>query len=118
MATLATPSMANALRYIGGVGVNANDVVVQTGDVLGYDTFMVMSTAGAVQVLVSLDGTNYATAPLSMTDLGATVSTPVIVTAANRIYGFRGTFSKIQVTQNGATAATGVCLVCSKGHIA
>jgi hypothetical protein len=118
MATLATPSMANALRYIGGVGVNANDAVVQTGDVFGYDTFMLMSTAGAVQVLASLDGTNYATAPLSMTDLGATVSTPVIVTAANRVYGFRGSFSKIRVTQNGATAATGVTLVCSKTHVA
>lgn len=107
-------NMGNAMRYAGGVGVNANDVFVQTGDVSGYDSFLLQSTAGAMQVLVSLDGTNYSTAPLSLTDMGATTTNPVIVTAANRTYRFRGTFAKIQVTQNGATAVTGATLICSK----
>jgi len=104
----------NDLRFVGGTGVNANDVVVQTADVARYDTFLLMTTAGASQVLASLDGTNYATAPLSLTDMGAITSDPVIVTAANRIYRVRGTFSKIRVTQNGATAITGATLMCSK----
>jgi len=112
---LATPDQqGNDLRFIGGTGVSANDVVVQTGDISLYDTFLVMTTAGAAQVLASLDGTNYATAPLSLTDMGATTSDPVIVTAANRIYRVRGTFSKLKVTQNGATAVTGATLICSK----
>lgn len=104
----------NALAYTGGIGVSDNDVVVQTGDVLQYDTFMLQSTAGAVDVAVSMDGTNYSTAPLSLTDMGATSTNPVLLTVANRTYGFRGKFAKIQVSQNGATAATGVCLVCGK----
>lgn len=116
MATLATVTQSGSVfsLYTGGVGVNDNDVVVQTDDVSAHNTFMLMSTAGAVDVFPSLDGTNYATAGLSMTDLGATTTDPVIVTAANRIYGFKGTFRKIKIMQNGATAATAVALMCSK----
>lgn len=106
----------NVAGYVAGTGVNANDVNIQTGDVSAYDTFMLMSTAGAVQVLASLDGTNYATAPLSLDDLGATTSTPVLLTAANRVYRFRGSFMKLQVTQNGATASSAT-LLCSKTHV-
>ena len=104
----------NALFYTGGVGTNANDVVIQSGDVSSYDTFMLQSTAGAMQVLVSLDGINYSTAPLSLQDMGATSATPVLLTAANRTYGFRGKFAKIQVTQNGATGVVNGCLVCGR----
>jgi hypothetical protein len=115
MATLAViDQISNILRFSGGVGVNANDVVVQTNDVSKYDTFELISTAGAMQVLATLDGTNYTTAPISLTDMGATTSDPVIVTAANRIYRFRGAFSVLKVTQNGATAVTGATLVCQK----
>lgn len=120
MATLASVTSSGSgaptqfMLYSGGIGVNANDVLVQTEDVSNFNTFMIMTTAGAVQALPSLDGTNYATAPVSLTDMGATTSDPVIVTAANRIYRFRGTFRKIKITQNGATAATGVALMCSK----
>lgn len=111
----------NVLGYEGGTGVSANDVVVQTGDVSAYDSFSLMTTAGAVQVLASLDGTNYATAPLAMKDVGATTAAggvEVIVTAALRVYTFRGNFRSLQVTQNGATAATAVTLICSKTHVA
>lgn len=106
--------MGSALRFTGGIGVSANDVVIQTNDIAQFDTFLLQSTAGAMQVLVSLDGTNYSTAPLSLTDMGATVSDPVIVTAANRTYRFRGTFSKIRVTQNGATGLANATLICSR----
>lgn len=91
-----------------------NDVLIQTNDVLRHDTFMVMSTAGVVDVYVSLDGTNYSTAALSLQDFGATVSDPVTETAAGRVYGFRGKFRKIRVLQKGATNPTAASLVCGR----
>lgn len=94
-----------------GTGTNDNDVVITFDDVVhGADTFLLMSTAGAMDVFVSLDGTNYATAALSLTDMGAITSDPVIVTAANRCYGFRGKFASIRVLQNGATAVENAVL--------
>lgn len=80
-----------------------NEVVIQTNDVSAFNTFMVMSVTGVVDIFPSLDGSNYATAPISLQDMGATTSDPVIVTVAGRIYGFRGLFSKLRVLQNGAT---------------
>lgn len=112
--SLGTPGGAKTLLYEGGIGVSDNDVVVQTDDVSPFDTFLIMSTAGACDVFASVDGTHYATAALSLTDMGATTSDPVVVTAANRIYRFRGKFSKLKVEQNGATAATAVALMCSQ----
>lgn len=106
--------MGNAFRYKSGVGVSDNDVVIQSGDVSAYDEFLLQSTAGAMDVFVSLDGTNYSTAALSITDLGATTSDPVVVTAANRTYGFRGTFALIKVLQNGGTAVANACLICRR----
>jgi hypothetical protein len=106
--------MGNALRYTGGVGANDNDVVIQTGDVSAYDEFLLQATDGATDVFVSLDGTNYSTAPLSLIDLGATTSDPVLVTAADRTYAFFGTFALIRVLQNGATAVAGATLMCKR----
>jgi hypothetical protein len=100
--------------YTGGVGVNDNDVVIQTGDVSAFDTFMLMSTAGVFDVFVSLDGTNYATAALSLADLGATSTSPVVVSVAGRVYGFRGTYKAIRVLQNGAKAVANAALIASK----
>lgn len=107
--------MRNVLQTT-GAGVDDNDIVITavdsaSTDLLNYDSFMLMSTAGAMDVFVSLDGTNYITAPLSLTDLGATATTPVIVTAANRMYGFRGKFKGVIVRQNGATAVENASLV-------
>lgn len=102
-----------AERYKSATGTNDNDVVIQSEDVSKWDTFQILTTAGATDVFVSLDGTNYATAPISLQDQGATTSDPVIVTAAGRVYGFRGKYAKVQVLQNGATAVENACLMCS-----
>ena len=113
--TLATPKYyGNVLVYSEGACDDADDVVVQTGSIIQYDTFELMSTSGALQVLVTLDGTNYTTAPLSLSDLGAAASAPVIVTVANRLYGFKGFFAAIRVTQNGATDADDVSFICGR----
>ena len=88
-----------------GSGTNDNDSIFgELDNMQAFDTFLLMSTAGAMDVFVSLDGTNFTTAPLSLVDMGATDTLPVVVTAANRLYGFRGKFKHIIVRQNGATA--------------
>jgi hypothetical protein len=89
-----------------------NDVLVTTGDLSRFNTFHVMSTAGTVDVFASIDGTNFSVAALSLTDQGATTADPVVVTAANRMYGFRGCYAKLKVLQNGATNPTAVTLRC------
>lgn len=87
-----------------GTGTNDNDILFTTGRMLSYDTFMVMSTDGAVDVETTLDGTNWSD-PISLSDLGASTSDPVLVTAADRMYGFKGKYLQIRVRQNGATAS-------------
>lgn len=100
-------------RYAGSAASD-NAIAIQTEDVSEYDTFLLQSTQGAMDVFVSLDGTNYSTAPLSMADLGSTSTDPVIVTAANRTYGFRGVYRLIRVLQSGATAVTAASLMCGR----
>ena len=90
-------------RYFGS-GANNNDVLF-TAEVSQYDACTIMSTTGAVDVFVSLDGANFATAALSMQDMGATSTDPVLVTAVGRVYGFVVKARSIRVMQNGATAA-------------
>lgn len=109
---VATQVSETVMHYKDGTGASDNDIIVQTGDVSRYNMFMLSSTAGALDVDVSLNGSDYTTAALSLTDLGATTSDPVVVTAANRMYGFVGSFNLIRVRQNGATPATKVNLRC------
>lgn len=103
-----------AERYKSATGTNDNDTVIQSEDVSRWDTFQFMSTAGAMDAFVSLDGTNYSTAPISLQDMGATTSDPVVVSAANRLYGFRGKYAKVRLLQNGATGVADACLMCSR----
>lgn len=116
MATLATEDLnGNFLRLSGGVGVNANDVVAQS-DVSRYDHFTFFSTAGAMNLLCALDAAP-TFCPMAFEDLGAASAAGVvfvIVTAPNRLYRIRGCFSKLELTQNGATAVGGATLVCSR----
>jgi hypothetical protein len=97
--------MADNCGYIEGTtGVNNADEVLFLADARPYDTFQIMSTAGAMNVFVSLDGTNFTTVALAMLDQGSTASTThVVVTAQLRMYQFRGKFRSIRVRQSGAT---------------
>jgi hypothetical protein len=64
-----------------------------------------------MNVFISLDGTNFSTAPLSLDDLGSITSAPVLATVANRTYAFRAVGAKkIRVQQTGATAVENACL--------
>lgn len=110
--TLSVAHVGNVVIYT-NTSTEDNEVAIQTEDVSAYDTFMLMSATGTVDVYASLDGTNYATAALSLQDMGATTSDPVVVTAAARIYGFRGKFRKLRVLEAGATDVS-VTLVCGR----
>ncbi len=103
---------ANGVLYRGGVAAGDNATVFTADQISECDSFLLMSTQGAMDVYPTLDGTNYATAPLSMTDMGATDLVPVLETAANRIYGFRGKFLGLRILQKGATAITAASLIC------
>ena len=111
---MATDNAGSHVRY-SGTGANNDDILFTSEDVSQYSGFTLMSTTGAVDVFVSLDGTNFATAALSLQDLGATDNLPVLVTAAGRVYGFVGKFRKVRVMQNGATAAAASLLAWSMG---
>jgi hypothetical protein len=90
--------------YIGNDGTNAADILVETGDISPMDMFTLMCTAGAFQVFVSLDGTNFTTDPLSLSDLGGTSTDPVLLGAPNRLFGFAGAYRAVRVEQINATA--------------
>ena len=95
-----------------GTGTNDNDIVIElTSNADHYDTWQLSSSAGAMDVFVSADGTNYLTAAVALIDLGSTApSTAVVVTTAGGNYGIRGRWPKIKLLQNGATAVVGAVL--------
>ncbi len=99
--------------FKGIAGIADNSIVLETSDVSQFDEFIIMSSAGAMDILVSLDGSTFTTAPLSMADLGATSTAPVIVTAAGRLYGFRNSIKVIRVFQNGGVNIAD-CLMIAK----
>lgn len=101
---------ADILRFTDGEGVDDDDVVFEFNSSL-WREFTLQSTDGAMDVFVSLDGEEFSTAPLSLIDLGATTSDPVVVTAADRTYAFFGVFAKIRVQQNGAVAVAGATIM-------
>lgn len=108
-------SNKHAAELYTGTGTSANDVLFTTRNVEQHELFTLMSVTGAVQVLASVDGTNFATAPLALEDAGSAASaTYVLVTAAARIYNFRGKFTALRVTQNGGTASA-ASLKCGAG---
>jgi hypothetical protein len=91
-----------------------DDVLITTPDLSRFDTFHIHATAGSVDVFGSLDGTNFTTSALSLTDQSATTSDPVVVAAAGKMYGLVGCYAKLRVMQNGATNPTSVTLMCGK----
>lgn len=100
-------SQQGRAQLFSGTGVNDNDLLFTTGNIQQHGSYTLMSTAGAVDVEVTLDGATWSTAALALEDLGATANTTyVLVTAALRVYQFRGKFTQIRVRQNGVTAAT------------
>lgn len=107
-ATVVASSLQVLANHVSFEGVCENDdeELIVTNDVSQFNACVLMSTAGAVDVLVSLDGTTFSTDPISLEDRGAADLTPVLVTTAGRLYAF-GMIGvrRIKVVQNGATGA-------------
>lgn len=99
--------MATIAELYKGTGVNDNDLLLTTKNVQQYSWFQLMTTAGAADVEITLDGVTWSTSALALRDEGATASTTyVLVTSALRVFSFQGKFTQVRVRQNGATAAT------------
>jgi hypothetical protein len=111
------PSAPNIIRPTCTAGVSDNDIIAEvTGNGDLYNTWQLGSTAGAMDVEVSLDGTNYFATVCALIDLTSTApSTAVTVTAAGKNYGFKGRYKKVRVRQNGATAVANPILVGYQG---
>lgn len=103
-----------ALKVTGVAGTGDNVVVIEAVSVERFTEFTIGSTAGAMDVQISLDGTNFLTAQLSLADLGAIVTDPVVVTVANRVYRFRGAYKSIRISQNGGVAVANAILLCTR----
>ena len=95
----------------GDVGANDNDLIYESGDISMYNTHVIenMSAgAGACDVHVSLDGTNYAGSAVSVElidDVTTGGGIKVITIPQNKAGILIGKFNKIKVLQDGATAA-------------
>ncbi len=93
-----------------GTGVNDNDILFTQSNLTPYSIHVIHSTAGTVDVEVTVDGTNWtdsATNPVVLEDAHATAhSTYVATITVGKIGILRGKFSGVRVKQNGATAAT------------
>lgn len=77
-----------------------------------FDTWELGSSAGAMDVFVAGDGTNYLSAAVALVDLGSTApSTTVIETTAGGNFGIRGRWPKLIVRQKGAAAVVGAYLI-------
>lgn len=77
-----------------------------------FSTWQLGSSAGAMDVYVSGDGTNFQTAPVALIDLGSIdPSTAVVETTAGGNYGIRGRWRGIRVLQKGATAVENAYLI-------
>lgn len=109
-----TEPVASGRRYIGIAGTGDNAVVLETDDISGYSAFLLFSSAGAWDIVVTLDGTNYTTSVLAMTDMHAVDLAPVVVAAAGKCYGVRGLFKKIRVLQNGGVAVANFSMIAYK----
>lgn len=117
---LASAEVRYLWRSAALTGVNDNDVLLEMTQathtaVDQCDSWEISSTAGAIDVFVSMDGSNYLATAVSLVDRASnTPSTEVSVTAAGRLYGWRGHPRKIKFLQNGATAVANGNVTCSQ----
>ena len=115
MALVGTPNFAGPTMQVLGVdGVNDNDIVIELDNVERYNEFTLMSSAGAMDVDVSLDGTNFAVA-IALEDLHSlTPAVREVATTADLIFRIQGTIKAIRIRQDGVTAAADPVLYCGQ----
>lgn len=96
-----------------GAGVSNDDIVFEiASNAELFDTWQLGSSAGAMDVFVSGDGTNYQSAAIALIDLGSVApATAVVVTTAGGNYGIKGRWKKIKLLQNGGVAVANAFLI-------
>ncbi len=98
----------------GIVGVSDNDVVIDFDNAERWNSFILQTTTGVVEVDVSA-GLDVFKSIITLEDLHSTTpATRVVITAATKIYRFTGTFKRIRVRQASGTAAVGTVLLLSR----
>lgn len=102
-----------AVSFACAAGTNDDDIMVTlTDDALHYDTWILGSTGGAMEVHVALIGTTPLATPIALLDMTSTTpSTMVVATTAGKAVAFRGKFTAIRVRQTGATAVVAPALI-------
>lgn len=88
-----------------------NEILFTTYSLTQWDFCFLMSTTGSVTVEVSLDGVNFSTSDLALSNYSSTDSTKSSSTAAGVPYAFPAKFLSVRVRQNGGTAAA-ASLIC------
>lgn len=105
---------SETMEILGIAGVIDNDVVIDFDTAERWNSFTLQTTTGVVDVDVS-SGLDVFKPRIALEDLHSlTPATRVIVTVATKVYRFTGTFKRIRVIQNGATAAVGTVLICAR----
>lgn len=94
-------------------GVSNDDIIITLrDDGLHFDTWILGSTAGVMDVEVALIGTTYLASPLALLDeMSTTPSTMVVQTEAGKAFVFRGKYTAIRVRQKDATAVVAPSLI-------
>lgn len=96
-------------------GTNDNDVIVTVSleDASSYDTWILGSSAGAMDVQISLLAAGTVlSSPVALLDMTSTTpSTTVVATTAGKAAALRGKFTSIVISQAGATGVVAPSLV-------
>jgi len=115
MSLVGTPNFrGTTLQVVGIAGVSTNDIVIELDDVQRFNEFALMSSAGPMDVDVSLDGVNFAAAIALEDKHSTTPGTRVILTAPDKVYYFEGNLKAIRVRQQSATAVADAILICGQ----
>ncbi len=113
MAQIGTPTdNGKSLTIVGIAGVDTNNIVIEADDLSRFSKFILTSSAGAMDVDVSLDGTNFIAAIALENRKSTTPATRVVVTVAAGLYSFEGPLVAVRVRQDGATGVANAILVC------
>lgn len=95
-------------------GTNDNDIMVTVvgPQSLSYDTWVLASTAGSMDVEVAVVGTTYLASRIALLDgTSTTPSTLVNATTAGKVAIFRGKFTAIRVRQDQAAGVVAPSLI-------
>jgi hypothetical protein len=110
-ASVKSKDSRSADSWSGGASTADNDVILEI-DARGYTEFTFGASSGVFDVQASVDGTNFLTTLVGITN-GNTLAAATVTVAAG-VFILRGTFAKLRFMQAGATAVAGFGLTARK----